>query len=80
MALGWREERDVRVVEGQVEQEGLGFVLLDELHREVSLAEFAFTALGRFGAGIRLTCEIFIEAMVGRLMAFTAEVPLTHRG
>ena len=79
-ALGRRGERDVRVVEGEVEQEGLGLVLRDELRGEVRLTEFALAALGRFRAGVRAAGEVLVEAMVGRLMALAAEVPLADGG
>jgi len=77
-ALGRRGERDVRVVEGEVEEEGLGLAALDELHRVVGLAEFAFAALRRGGAGIGASGEVLVKAMVGRLVAFAAEVPLAY--
>jgi hypothetical protein len=52
-ALGGRDERDVRIVESEVEEEGLGLVLRDELRREVGLPELALAALRGFGSGIR---------------------------
>jgi hypothetical protein len=79
-ALGRRGQRDVRVIEGEVEQEGLGLVLRDEVRGEVRLTEFAFAALRRFRAGVRAPGEVFVEAVVGRLMALAAEVPLADRG
>ena len=78
-ALCRRGERDVRVVEGKVEEEGLSLAAFDELHRRVGLAEFAFAALRRFRACIDSASEVFVKTVVGRLMAFTAEVPLAHR-
>ena len=79
-ALGRRGERDVRVVESEVEEEGLGLVLRDELRREVGLAELALAALRGFSSGIRAAREVFVEAVVGRLMALAAEVPLADGG
>jgi hypothetical protein len=43
--LGRRGERDVRVIEGEVEQEGLGLVLRDEVRSEVRLTELALWPL-----------------------------------
>jgi hypothetical protein len=63
-----------------VEQEGLGLVLRDELRGEVRLTEFTLPALRRFRAGVRAAGEVFVEAMVGRLMALAAEVPLADGG
>ena len=77
-ALGRRGERDVRIIEGQVQEERLGLVPLDELHRVVGVAELALAALRRFGAGVGLAGEVFVKPVIGRLVAFAAEVPLAH--
>ncbi|MCE2684114.1 MAG: hypothetical protein LW857_02900 [Verrucomicrobiae bacterium] len=71
-----RRERDVRVVEGDVEQERLGLAALDELHGRLGLTELALAALRRFGTGERFAGKEFIKAVVRRLVAFAAQVPL----
>jgi len=69
-------QRDVRVVEGQVEQERLVLAAFDELDGGLGLPELALAALGRFRAGVRAGGEIFVETVVGRLMGLAAQVPL----
>jgi len=78
-ALGRGGERDVRVVEGQVEQERLFLAALDELHGDLGLPEFALAALGRFRTGVGPAREVLVETVISRLMALASEVPLTHR-
>jgi hypothetical protein len=76
---GRRRERNVRVVKGEVEQEGSGLVALDELHREVRLAKLALAALRRLGPGIGAARVVLVEAMLGWRVILAAEVPFADR-
>lgn len=74
-----RLKRDVRVVEGQEEEEWFVLVARDELRAELRLSEFAFAALRRFAAGVRPAREVFVETVVGGLMTLAAQMPLADR-